>query len=296
MVKIRQQKQDHLYYAFVPVRVWCVSIYKKLVEVNPRLKMFKRKRFRIPTRRGLKGARRGQEFLVRKRIARGRARRVFPVVVPGRSREAGFFGRFGRGGEAKFLDQDIDDASIAANGTIFTNGSAEASLLRIAEGNGESQRIGRKITVRQINWRFTIMLPEGDGLANPKNSTTIRVILYLDKQANGAAATVTDILETDDWQSFNNLANSKRFRTLMDRTYDVMPKAGGGNGTTSDWAEDRISDSLYKKVNIPIEYDNSAVTGALATIRSNNINMLILSDTSLDATFESKMRIRYTDI
>ncbi len=228
-------------------------------------------------------------------LGRSYKRRI-PRASRGFVRTTGFFGRFTTGGEAKFLDQDIDDASIAANGTIFTNASAEASLLRIPEGNGESERIGRKITIRSINWRFTVMLPEADGSANAKNATTVRVILYLDKQCNGTAATITDILETNDWQSFNNLANSKRFRTLMDRVYDIEPKAGGGNGTTSDWAEARISDTLFKKVNIPIEYDNTASTGALATIRSNNINMLILSDTSLDATFESKMRLRYSDI
>lgn len=195
----------------------------------------------------------------------------------------------------KFLDQNIADAAIAAGGTIFLNGSTEASLLRIPEGNGESERIGRKITVRKLAWRFTIKLTEVDGAANPVNPDTIRVILYLDKQANGAAAATQDILEDNEFISFNNLANSKRFRTLMDRTYDINCHAGGGDGVASDWVGTRVSDTFFKNVNIPIEYDNSATTGALATIRSNNINVLLLGQTGT-CSFDSKMRIRYTDI
>ncbi len=220
-------------------------------------------------------------------------RRRRPRIVAGFTRVSGLFGR-GLTGELKFFDQDIDDAVIVSAGTVFLNSDTEASLIRIAEGNGESGRIGRKITIKSINWRFTVDVPEADGVANPANSDTVRVILYLDKQTNGSAATILGILETASFQSFNNLSNSKRFRTLMDRTYTLNVKAGGSNGTTSDWAQNRIDDTFFKKVNIPIEYDNSATTGALSTIRSNNIGLLLISGTGT-AGFQSKMRLRYSD-
>ncbi len=248
--------------------------------------------FVIPRRRGLKSglvARHGR-LTARQLIG---LRKGTPRVFPGFTRKVGFFGRRSNG-ELKFLDQDIDDAVIVTTGTVFLNGSTEASLLRIAEGNGESGRIGRKITIKSINWRFTIDVPEADGVANPQNSDTVRVILYLDKQTNGAAAAITDILETASFQSFNNLSNSKRFRTLLDRTYTINVKAGGSNGTTSDWAQNRIDDTFFKKVNIPIEYANTATDGSLATIRSNNIGLLLISGTGV-AGFQSKMRLRYSD-
>ena len=58
----------------------------------------------------------------------------------------------------------------------------------------------------------------------------MRVMLYHDKQANGATAAVLDILESADYQSFNNLVNSGRFRILMDRTYamNYLTLASGG--------------------------------------------------------------------
>ncbi len=194
----------------------------------------------------------------------------------------------GRQAELKFHDLDIDDAVIAINGSI-----AEDSCNSIAQGVTESTRIGRKCTVRQINWRFKIELAEVDGGTDPQNNETIRVILYLDKQANGAAATVTAILESDDFQSFNNLANKSRFRTLMDRTYDFNTPAGAGNGTTSDWASTSMNDSLYKKVNIPLEF--SSTTGAITEMTSNNIGVLLIAKAGNITSFASKMRLRFSD-
>ncbi len=187
--------------------------------------------------------------------------------------------------ELKVHDLDVDDATIAANGTI-----AEDSVLTIPEGVGEEQRIGRKITVKKIGWKFNIKLPAG---TTATASDTVRVMLYVDKQTNGAAAAVTDLLATDDFQSFNNLSNKSRFYTLMDRTYDVNTSISG-NGTSSDTVEKQINDSFYKDCNLPIEYDNSATTGAITTMRSNNIGVLLLSESGLCA-FQSKMRIRYVD-
>ncbi len=223
---------------------------------------------------------------------RSRRRGKIRLAQRGFVRTTGFFGK--QRGELKFLDQDIDDAIVVTTGTIFLNSNTEASLVRIPEGNGESARIGRKLTIRSINWRFTVDVPETDGAANPANSDTIRLILYLDKQANGAAAAVTDILESASFQSFNNLANSKRFRTLMDRTYSINVNAGGGNGTTSDWAQTRIDDTFFAKVNIPIEYNNASTDGALATVRSNNIGLLAISGSGTGG-LQSKMRLRYSD-
>ncbi len=212
----------------------------------------------------------------------------------GYMRRSGYFGRFGgarRGRRAngaveyKFHDIDIDDATIAQNGNI-----AEDSVNAIPQGVTENTRVGRKCTIRMINWRFTITI--GPKTSASATSDVVRVILYLDKQCNGAAATVTGILETDNFQSFNNLANKSRFRILMDRKYDIMVLGGGGDGTTEDWSENKISDALYKKCNIPIEFDST--TGAITEVRSNNIGVLLLSEGG-NAGFESKMRLRFSD-
>ncbi len=216
------------------------------------------------------------------------------AIVPGYTRTSGFYGRFsgGRKGstqELKFLDVDIDDASIASAGTIVKD-----TVNVIVQGNTESNRIGRKVVIKKIGWRYNISGAVVSSTSASK-SETVRLILYLDKQCNGAAATALDILETDDYQSFNQLANTSRFRILMDRTHTLDPKAGAGDGTANDQAGYGMTGSFYKNCNIPIEYDNSATTGVLTTIRSNNLGVLILGKEGTILSMLGNMRLRFTD-
>ncbi len=185
--------------------------------------------------------------------------------------------------ELKFHDLDIDDATVAAGGTI-----AQDSCNLIAQGVTEAERIGRKCTLRSINWRFQLSINAG---TTSNTADTIRVLLYLDKQANGATAAVLDIIETADFQSFNNLTNKSRFRTLMDRTYTLNAPLSG-DGTTLDSGKYEIADDFFKKVNIPIEYSDG--TANLTAVRSNNIGLLLLGSDGV-ASFSSKMRIRFSD-
>ena len=235
--------------------------------------------YRRAVRGGIKGGRGGEAYATRWLFHRRKRR---PRIIP--TTRLGYYSKFTNGGELKFHDLDINDATIAANGTI-----AQASVNIIAQGVTEVQRVGRKCTIRNINWRFNIRLPEGT--ASSTTSDTVRVMVYHDKQTNGAAAAVTDILETDDYQSFNNLSNKSRFRTLMDRTYDLNTDLSG-DGTTVDSPRFNINDSFFKKCNISIEYDST--TGAITEQRSNNIGVLLLSKNGL-CTFDSKMRVRYSD-
>ncbi len=119
--------------------------------------------------------------------------------------------------------------------------------------------------------------------------------MYLDKQANAATATVLNILETAEYQSFNNLSNKGRFRTLMDKKYVLKPHAGAGDGTTNIFNDDLIYDEFFKAVNITIEYDNSATTGVLTSIRSNNIGVLLISKQRTGTVFNSELRLRFAD-
>ncbi len=205
-----------------------------------------------------------------------------------RDRWAGAFKIYGpaRAGELKFHDLDVDDAGIAITGTII-----QASCNLIAQGVTEVQRIGRKCTIKGINWRFNITLSTTADTDTGKE--VVRLILYLDKQCNGATAAVGDILETSDYQSFNNLANKSRFRTLMDRTYDLNASGGAGNGTANDTLAIEINDTFFKRCNIPLEFD--AVGGVITALKTNNIGVLILGKIGGVAIFQSKMRLRFSD-
>ncbi len=213
--------------------------------------------------------------------------RLAVVHAPRRRRQVPF--RRSPVKEIKFHDLDVDDAAIATGGTI-----AEDSLLTIAEGIGEEQRIGRKITVVSIHMNWDLLLAASAG----SNTTTdsVRVILYWDKQTNGAAPVILDLLEIADWQSFRNISNAQRFVFLLDRMVTLVAKSGSGRGTTDtlSFGEDAKHFRYNKNVNIPIIYDDSSAGGAITSMCCSNLGILTISKGGLTA-FGSRVRIRYSD-
>lgn len=214
-----------------------------------------------------------------------RTKRMF---VPGKSRIGGFYGRFPpNGGELKFHDVTVDDAVVAAGGVITD------SINKIAQGVTESQRVGRKCTIKSINWRYRVSLPEVDALATPSQGDTIRVILYIDKQCNGATIANTDLMETANWQTFRNLSNSGRFTILCDKqhvmNYATLASDGAGVVSSAEVARDF---TFYKKCDLPIEFN--ATTGAITEIRSNNLGVMLLTANGT-CSFFSQFRLRFSD-
>ncbi len=203
----------------------------------------------------------------------------------GKMRIAGYYGRYNKRNlvraELKFHDLDIVDTAIATGGTITPSWNL------IPQGTTEIQRLGRKCTIKHIAWRFSMTKTQE---VTSSADSIVRMIVYLDKQANGAAATVTDILENGDFQSFYNLANSSRFRILIDRTYDMNSFAGGA-GTALQSYTRSTSGMMSKRVNIPLEF--SSTTGAITEIRSNNVGLLLISNRG-QVRLDSSMRIRFT--
>ncbi len=187
-------------------------------------------------------------------------------IVPGYTRRAGFYG-FGRPGtgELKFLDTDIGDAAVTL---IMTN----HNLNVITQGDNEANRVGRKCTLRSVSGRITVHLPAATSAVN--TAVGIRFRLVQDKQTNGADFAGTDLLDLDDFNSFSQLANRSRFRVIMDKT--VMLNAGGAapSGAAFVFSAARAQCEFHHSLNMPIEFDNTATTGAVATQRSNSLHLV----------------------
>lgn len=223
----------------------------------------------------------------RKRRANGRfaGRQFGRARAPRQRRRRGRFVT-ANGQELKFHDLDLDDAGIASAGTVTD------SINLIAQGVDESERVGRKCTIRSIGWKFEIIKLTTTGLTS--TSDVVRVIMFHDKQCNGATATVTGILESADYQAFNNLSNKSRFVTLMDRTYSIsLDTLTALAGPVYAGGQKSVTDSFYKKCNIPVEFD--ADLGAITEIRSNNIGVLLISRGGNLSSFASKLRVRFSD-
>lgn len=218
------------------------------------------------------------------------------IVRRGRGflRTAGYWRgrRSGAGGELKFLDTNSAAAISAIIGTVHSS-----SLVTIPQDGTESGRVGRKVTVKSLHVRGLCVLAGTSDFNNTDD--TVRLMIVLDKQCNGTAATPADILEagagTVTIDSFNNLANKSRFRVLKD-TKICMNLNGAVDSVNNVVAGNRTVPFEYhfSNLNLPIEYDNSATTGALATVRSNNLLVLGISSDQR-ATIRYTARVRYSD-
>lgn len=203
----------------------------------------------------------------------------------GYDRRVGYYGRFvGPGSrELKFFDKTNNINPVGPTGNIYS------TLNNVAIGTGESDRIGRKIIIKAIHVRFDVSLDSQSAPVSLPEGETLRVILYVDKQTNGAAAAVADILETAHVRSYKNLVNTGRFRIMYDKYININYLTLNNN---DDSAGVKRHYAINKRCNIPIEF--SGTTGTVSEMATNNIGMLLISQTG-QVNWNSHSRIRYSD-
>lgn len=175
--------------------------------------------------------------------------------------------------ELKFWDTELNDSAMI-NGDLVLG----PSLNLIPQNATESGRIGRACWIRHLSYRYSLRVqPLTD--TTPQPSTQVRLILYFDCQANGAAATTEDILESaSDTLSYRNRANLGRFQILMDRNYIIGYKSGGGGTAANTYCGDGIIGEFSKEMSFPVYF--SSTTGAISEVQSNNLGILYIADGS----------------
>ncbi len=230
------------------------------------------------------GSRKGPRTVGRYTPTVGRIVRIQPRQR-GYLRRGGFYGRFANGGEMKFFDTDVTDASITLAQTIN-------NLTIIPQNNTESGRVGRKIVIKKIHGKGFLILNAATVAAN--TSVTVKFMLVQDMQTNGAVYTGTDLLETDNIEAFRNLANSTRFKVLWSKTVNMAADGAAASGAAFVFGQHERWIVMNKSCYIPMEYDNSVTTGAIASVRSNNIYWVTQSSSQV-AKFTGTVRLRYSD-
>lgn len=173
--------------------------------------------------------------------------------------------------EMKYSDQGIS-AGITAT-------SAGTCLSQIAEGSDNNNRIGRKITIRSVQYNLQIAASITDlsGSAT-ENADTIRVVCVWDKQSNGTTPAYVDVysstgVSTGAQQPFNLrfLDNIERFQVLGSDLVNI-----NSNGANA------VNVQRYIKCNIPVRFTGTA--GAVANIITGGI-WLFYVDMNTGATY-----------
>lgn len=117
-------------------------------------------------------------------------------------------------------------------------------------------------------------------------NTTMRCIIFMDKQPNETAPTMAALLATTvagGVDAFRNLDNRKRFVILHDSRMVV----------STDFPE-RVHEK-YKKMSLVTQYD-SGNAGTIADITSNSLYMLQVSDEATNTPTQIfNVRLRFID-
>jgi len=189
----------------------------------------------------------------------------------------------------KYAEKKSKDTQWTITGTLSPTETAivpTTCLCTTSQGAGSDQRIGRRILVKSVYVRGRVFAP-----TTMTGAASFRMIIFQDKQPNGALAAPLDLLLANEFLSPLNLGNSKRFKVLADETLD-------GRTISVDTVEG-INFERYIKTNIDVGYVNGAGAGTEADVLTNGIYaMVFFGGFGAGATAPTGklwFRIRYTD-
>lgn len=219
-----------------------------------------------------------------------------PIVIkaarPARrnARTGGFMGL-----ETKFIDYSYSGAI----STTITGAEADPAtvdtLSAIAQGDGESNRDGRKCVLTSLHIRGDVQFDSINAAASGSTPApdVCRVAVVWDTQSNGAQLNAEDVFlpATHVEHAFRNLQYTKRFKVLYDECFEMVPSAMGGNGTTASLVGDRKVFKINKALKVPVLHDGT--TASMANITDNSLHVIAFgSSTGMTLTYESRVRFQ----
>lgn len=200
------------------------------------------------------------------------------ALMRARSRRSGF-GRSGpRDMEYKCVDVAHGPSAVDTTGGL-------ALINGCGRGDDLHERTGRRTTIKSIEIRGYNYVTTGSG-----TDQIHRVVLVLDKQPNGAAMTIAQLLNSASHLSPRNLENRARFQILSDKRWALNSDAAAEPGARKVW-------KIYRRVNFPVTY-NSGDAGTIADITTNSLYVVYIGSNAAGVTAGSiqfHSRIRYTD-
>ncbi len=176
------------------------------------------------------------------------------------------------------LNTEFKKIDNSANGTVST--TAGIVLLNgLAKGDDFDTRDGRQVRMKHLTLDLTFFQ---SGAA--ADITFMRIIIFVDKQANEATPVVLDYLQVSNMVSRINLDNRHRFYTLFDR---VVTMSNTGQ---------KLGQLHFKHSMSTLVTFDDGNAGTIADITTNAIYLLLVSTegTNLpNATWFT--RIRFLD-
>lgn len=210
--------------------------------------------------------------------------------------------------ELKFKDVAVDATMVQS--IPLGVGADGLCAIEVVSGatNAATRRTGRTIFVKKLNLRLQFAMNSINDATdtNSPNSVMVRLMVVWDKQANGLAPVLTDVLTPSsflnpaDIYAHNDLTNSGRFIVLKDKFITMQVQTTHIETITEAHLRSSEVITMNKSCNIPIEYSGNL--GAITERKSNNIQVftvweVIGGDRASTATLRitGNMRLRFAD-
>ncbi len=213
-----------------------------------------------------------------------------------RPRTGGFTGI-----ERKFYDTSLVENALALSSTGEAgeqNPSATICLNSITQGDGESQRDGRKATIQSCFVKGTFRVPPQLNQTATDSGVKIYAALILDTQTNGALADSEDVFVNISGDTalgaspMRNMQHTQRFRVL-DTFECVMGDANiAFDGTNMEQNGQQVAFQLSSNLEFSTQY--SGTTESIANITDNALNIIAYANSlTLAPTISYNARIRF---
>lgn len=183
--------------------------------------------------------------------------------------------------ESGYVDVAAATYAIDTTGTITL-------LNTVAQGATVNQRVGKKIFLKSLQCH---------GQIYQNSAATINdgcVMIVYDKRPNGALPAITDVLNTANSSSFNNDANSGRFRVLKRWDFELI-----GNTTTPQTGREALEGDFFLKLNDMPTIFKAAGTGAIADQEEGSLLLITVGSVPPSATIAATanlgFRLRFLD-
>lgn len=200
--------------------------------------------------------------------------------------------------ENKFIDYTVSGSTIADTNTGAEQDPATAnSISAIAQGDGESNRDGRKALINSVLIRGSVLLQGLGSVSTVQEPVVVRVALVLDQQTNGAQLDSEDVFlpATNVEHAFRNLQFTRRFRVLRDKTFVLNPQAAAGTGSVNDTSPVITAFNWFiGNLKIPVTFTDT--TAVVANIMDNSLHVIAFTS-SISAglvLLNYQSRVRFT--
>lgn len=169
-----------------------------------------------------------------------------------------------------------------------SSGGAIASLglFQPVQGDDITRRQGRKCFLKKIRITGSFSIPSQATQTSLDTPAKVRIIVYCDKQTNGAQATGADLINSGSTGAgaihmFQNFANLGRFQVYKDKSYLIgnslptVNNTGGAGGIVQGSAKTNFKFTI--NVNKWVNF-NAGVTGTITDVVDNSFHVLAATD------------------